>query len=143
MICGKPFCEIPQIFTDGTCDRLVNLQSTSPFVSIVFSAFNEDNCLTACFWSSSKLKIIIPIGILGVTNNFKDRIEELCNLLGNTYYNDIKHCSDNARQCRLKDNFFDTDYALKFRIFSNVFQMNVQRIKRKSYRNMLHNINIG
>ena len=71
-IYGKPFSGVPKDILIGTRERLAQLQSSEPLVSVVVIAYNEECRLAACLWSLSELNTRYPIEIMGVNNNSKD-----------------------------------------------------------------------
>lgn len=100
-IYGHPLSEVQQEIIIGAKERLTNMQTSEPLVSIVIIAYNEECRLAACLWSLSELQTKYPIEILGVNNNSKDRTEEVFRSFGLQYYNEIKQSPGFARKCGL------------------------------------------
>ena len=100
-IYGKTLDEIPVFLLDEIKSNLAQRQSEIPIVSVVVIAYNEEKRLAACLWSLSELQTDLPIEILGVNNNSKDRTEEVYKRLGLPYYNETKQSPGFARQCGL------------------------------------------
>ena len=101
-IYGKPFSEVPQQVIDETRERLAQLQSPEPLISVVVIAYNEECRLAACLWSLSELQTRYPIEILGVNNNSEDKTEFVYQSLGVPYFNELKQSPGFARQCGLQ-----------------------------------------
>ena len=98
---GKSLDEIPNETLNDIKGKLAKKQSSSPLVSVVVIAYNEECRLAACLWSLSELQTQYPIEILGVNNNSKDRTEEVYQCLGLPYFNEQKQSPGYARQCGL------------------------------------------
>lgn len=58
-------------------DRVSNMVSMSPAISIIFPAYNEEMYLPLMLWTLSKLNTLLPIEIIGVNNNSSDRTGEI------------------------------------------------------------------
>ena len=101
-IYGKPFSGVPKDILIGTRERLAQLQSSEPLVSVVVIAYNEECRLAACLWSLSELNTRYPIEIMGVNNNSKDNTETVYQSLGVPYYNETRQSPGFARQCGLQ-----------------------------------------
>ena len=101
-IYGKPFSEVPEDIIEGTRERLAQLQSSEPLVSVVVIAYNEECRLAACLWSLSELETEYPIEIMGVNNNSKDNTEAVYQALGVPYHNETRQSPGFARQCGLQ-----------------------------------------
>lgn len=98
---GKSLDEIPNETLNDIKGKLAKKQSSTPLVSVVVIAYNEECRLAACLWSLSELQTQYPIEILGVNNNSKDRTEEVYQCLGLPYFNEQKQSPGYARQCGL------------------------------------------
>ena len=101
-IYGKPFSGVPKDILIGTRERLAQLQSSEPLVSVVVIAYNEECRLAACLWSLSELESEYPIEIMGVNNNSKDNTEAVYQALGVPYHNETRQSPGFARQCGLQ-----------------------------------------
>ena len=101
-IYGKPFSGVPKDIIIGTRERLAQLQSSEPLVSVVVIAYNEECRLAACLWSLSELNTRYPIEIMGVNNNSKDNTEAVYQSLGVPYHNETRQSPGFARQCGLQ-----------------------------------------
>lgn len=101
-IYGKRFNEIPQELFIYIREKLSEVQSPSPMVSIVVIAYNEECRLLACLWSLSELKTKYPIEIIGVNNNSCDKTEDIYKAVGISYYNEKRQSPGFARQCGLE-----------------------------------------
>ena len=101
-IYGKSYKEIPDELLDQIKLQLAEKQSTSPLISVVVIAFNEECRLSACLWSLSDLQTQYPIEIIGVNNNSHDLTEQVYQRLGLPYYNESRQSPGFARQCGLE-----------------------------------------
>lgn len=97
----KPFSEVSQEVIDETRNRLANLQSNEPLVSIVIVAYNEERRLPACLWSLSEQQCKYPVEFIGVDNESKDRTAEIYEKFGVPFYTEHQHTCGYARQCGL------------------------------------------
>lgn len=102
-IYGHPFDMIPETILDEIKNNLSEKQSSSPLISVVVIAYNEEKRLPACLWSLSELQTNYPIEIFGVNNNSKDNTESVFQRLGIPYYNEVKQSPGFARQCGLNN----------------------------------------
>lgn len=98
---GKPFNEVPYNIINEIKNRLSNLQSDEPLISIVMIAYNEECRLISCLWSLSEMCFDYPIEILGVNNNSKDRTEDVFKSVGLPYHNEFRQSPGFARLCGL------------------------------------------
>lgn len=108
-IYGKPFSEVCYNILNRIKNRLANLQSDEPLVSIVVIAYNEECRLISCLLSLSEMCSGYPIEILGVNNNSKDRTEDVFKSLGLPCYNDLREPLVFTRQCVLNHAKFCID----------------------------------
>ena len=69
--------EIPESFFEEIKEGLGALQSSTPFVSIVIPAYNEEASILKTLWSLSKNKTTYPVEIIVVNNNSTDRTQEI------------------------------------------------------------------
>lgn len=70
------FSEIPDALFDVINQDLDRLQSTTPLVSIVIAAWNEETSILGCIASLSKAKTDLPIEIIVVNNNSTDNTQQ-------------------------------------------------------------------
>jgi glycosyltransferase involved in cell wall biosynthesis len=77
----QTFEEIPQSVFDSINEGLDRLQSKEPLVSIIISAWNEEVNILRCVASLSKMETQIPLEIIVVNNNSKDRTQDTINKL--------------------------------------------------------------
>lgn len=112
-IYGKNFSEVPQHIIDETSMRLASMQSSSPVVSIVVIAYNEETHLQSCLWALSEMSCKYPVEIIGVDNDSKDRTNEIFKASGIPYYVEYQHSCGYARRCGLQHSkgkyYFDID----------------------------------
>lgn len=101
-IYGMSYKEIPDQLLDQIKSQLAEKQSSSPLVSVVVIAYNEECRLSACLWSLSDLQTQYPIEIIGVNNNSHDLTEQVYQRLGLPYYNESRQSPGFARQCGLE-----------------------------------------
>lgn len=66
-------------FHPETANRIKELQSNRPTVSIVIPAYNEEKCLLKTLDSISKINTVIPVEIIGVDNCSTDQTSEIFN----------------------------------------------------------------
>ena len=119
---GKPFRELQQPVVRQIRNGLSALQSTSPLVSVVVIAHNEEERLAACLWSLSELKPNYDIEILGIDNHSTDATAQVFATLGLPFYYEQRQSPGFARQCGLdhargKYHFFidaDTVYPQEY-----------------------------
>lgn len=100
-IYGKPIYEVPAYITEEVRVKLAALQSDEPLVTIALIAHNEATHLPACLWSLCENKYDFPVEIITVNNHSMDATEEVLELLGARYYNELKKGPGYARQCGL------------------------------------------
>jgi glycosyltransferase involved in cell wall biosynthesis len=77
----KYFEDIPQEVFDDINKGLDKVQSDTPLVSIIISAWNEQIDILKTIGSFSKLKTDIPLEIIVVNNNSTDRTQDTLNKL--------------------------------------------------------------
>lgn len=97
----KPFNEVPQETINLIWEKIRNIQSTVPLVSVVLIAHNEEKHLLSCLWSLSENNCKYPIEIIGINNNSTDRTEEILKESGIRVFNETKKGPGHARQCGL------------------------------------------
>lgn len=68
--------EIPQSAIDKVNSRLDTVISTTPVITILIAAYNEEVNILRCIWSLSRSKTQIPFEILVVNNNSTDKTQE-------------------------------------------------------------------
>ncbi len=72
----KTFDEIPQSVFDEINHGLTAVQSPTPLVSIVITAYNEEVSILRTVGSLSRLKSKLPLEIIVVNNNSNDRTQD-------------------------------------------------------------------
>lgn len=97
----KPFAAVPQNVIDEIREKLQNLQSDEPLVTVSLIGYNEEKHLLACLWSLSEMQCKYPVEIIGVDNESKDRTAEIFRACGVTYYTETQHSCGFARLCGL------------------------------------------
>lgn len=97
----KPFAVVPQNVIDEIREKLQNLQSDEPLVTVSLIGYNEEKHLLACLWSLSEMQCKYPVEIIGVDNESKDRTAEIFRACGVTYYTETQHSCGFARLCGL------------------------------------------
>lgn len=98
----KPFEEAPTEIVKEVKEKIQQLQSDQPLVSIVVIAYNEEKHLLANLWSLSNSKCKYPLEIIGVDNNSTDctaKIFEACSV---PYFTEIHRSCGYARRCGLE-----------------------------------------
>lgn len=103
LVFEKSLDSVPQRVIDEVGEKLNNLQSGNPLVSVVVIAFNEETRLISCLWSLSESKIKYPIEILGVNNNSSDRTADVFKAVGLDYYDESRKGPGFARNRGLKE----------------------------------------
>jgi len=98
----KPFSEAPQRIVNDVRNKLQQLQSEEPLVTVSVIAYNEEKHLLACLWSLSEMQCKYPVEIIGVNNDSKDKTEEVFKVLGVPHYNELQHSCGYARRCGLE-----------------------------------------
>ena len=73
--------QVPQSVFDDINNRLDNLISKKPLVSIVIAAFNEEINILRTISTLSAQQTAIPFDIIAVNNNSSDRTQEIMNKL--------------------------------------------------------------
>jgi len=112
-IYDKPFDQVPEHIIKKTKERLSAMQSENPIASLVVIAYNEEQHLQACLWAISEMQCKLPIEIIGVNNDSKDRTEEIFIASGIPFYTEYQHSCGYARRCGLQHSkgkfYFDID----------------------------------
>ncbi len=70
------FEDIPVSVFDQINSRLDQVQSSTPLLSILISAWNEEVNILRCLSSLSKMKTGVPFEIIVINNNSKDRTQD-------------------------------------------------------------------
>ena len=99
---NKPFISSNQTEIQFITNKLNNLQSKNPLVTVSVIAYNEEKNLLACLWSLSEMKCKYPIEIIGVNNDSQDKTEDIFKAVGLPYYNEYQHSCGYARKCGLE-----------------------------------------
>lgn len=97
----KPLGGIPQEIIDEVREKIQQLQSDEPLVTVSLIAYNEENHLLASLWSLSEMRCKYPVEIIGINNDSEDRTEEIFKLTGVPCYNEYRHSCGYARRCGL------------------------------------------
>jgi glycosyltransferase involved in cell wall biosynthesis len=87
----------PSVFKSVNKD-LDNLQSKTPLVSIVVIAWNEEINILRCVASLSKMVTNIPLEIIVINNNSKDKTQETIDRLHVKSFNELTQGAGPARQ---------------------------------------------
>lgn len=99
---NKPFISSNQTEIQFITNKLNNLQSKNPLVTVSVIAYNEEKHLLGCLWSLSEMKCKYPIEIIGVNNDSQDKTEDIFKAVGLPYYNEYQHSCGYARKCGLE-----------------------------------------
>ena len=99
---NKPFISSNQTEIQFITNKLKNLQSKNPLVTVSVIAYNEEKHLLGCLWSLSEMKCKYPIEIIGVNNDSQDKTEDIFKAVGLPYYNEYQHSCGYARKCGLE-----------------------------------------
>lgn len=97
----KPFNEAPKELVSEIRQKVEQLQSSKPLVSVVIIAHNEANRLLSCIWSLADNKHNLPIEIIGVNNCSTDHTSDVFESTGVKHYYEDKPGPGYARQCGL------------------------------------------
>lgn len=97
----KPLQEAPQEVIHEIKTKINRLQSSTPLVSVVIIAYNEEKHLLANLWSLSDNICKYPIEIIGVDNDSSDNTGEIYKMTGVPYHVEYKHGPGYARLCGL------------------------------------------
>lgn len=81
--------------------HLKRFKEENPIVSLVVIAYNEQERILSCLWSLSHQICNVPMELIVVNNNSKDKTEEVLKMLDIDYYNELKQGPGYARQCGL------------------------------------------
>jgi len=106
---GKSPAEIDESIFAAIKQKMDSLQSEKPVVTLAVIAYNEETHLTSCLWSLSEIKTSIPVEIVVVDNNSKDRTADVIEKCGAKYLKETKQGPGFARKCAL-DNSKGTYY---------------------------------
>lgn len=98
---GQPFEQVSAEVRATVRQKLKELQSDDPLVSVVLIAHNEETHLLSCLWSLCENRCDFPIEILVVNNHSSDGTEGVLRELGATYFNETRKGPGHARQCGL------------------------------------------
>lgn len=98
---GKPYAQIPKTTILSVRERIAQLQSPEPLVSISVIAHNEELHLMSCLWSLSMMQCCYPVEIIGVNNLSTDKTATIFEEVGITFFNESHPGCGHARQCGL------------------------------------------
>jgi len=77
----ESFRDIPGVIYKEINDRLDRLQSSTPLVSIIIPAWNEEINILGCISSLSRMNTTIPFEIIVVNNNSTDNTQKTLDML--------------------------------------------------------------
>ncbi|MBD9177795.1 MAG: glycosyltransferase family 2 protein [Odoribacter splanchnicus] len=97
----KNLAEIPQSVQEEISDKLKNLISDTPLVSVVVIAHNEERRLWGCLWSLADNLCDFPVEIIGVDNLSGDHTGEIFQRSGIRFFQETQKGPGHARQCGL------------------------------------------
>lgn len=100
-IYDKPFTQAPQTVINQVKDKIRQLATHAPLVSVVAIAHNEEKRILSCLWSLCENQHNYPVEILVINNHSTDHTEEVLKELGVTYFNEYQKGPGFARQCGL------------------------------------------
>ena len=100
-IYDKPFTQAPQAVINQVKDKIRQLATHAPLVSVVAIAHNEEKRILSCLWSLCENQHNYPVEILVINNHSTDHTEEVLKELGVTYFNEYQKGPGFARQCGL------------------------------------------
>ena len=100
-IYDKPFTQAPQAVINQVKDKIRQLATHAPLVSVVAIAHNEEKRILSCLWSLCENQHNYPVEILVINNHSTDHTEEVLKELGVTYFNEYRKGPGFARQCGL------------------------------------------
>jgi len=72
----KSYEEIPQHIFDSVNENLDRIIKPNPLVTILIAAYNEEVNIIRCLSSLARMKTIIPLEIIVIDNNSKDRTQQ-------------------------------------------------------------------
>lgn len=98
---NKPFSQVSDELVHEIHNKLQQMQSQEPVVTVSVIAYNEEERLLACLWSLSEMSCKYPMEIIGVNNNSQDDTEAIFKKLGVPYFNEPEQSPGHARQCGL------------------------------------------
>lgn len=98
----KPFEEASLDVIEKVRNKLKQLQSEQPVVTVAIIAYNEEKHLLANLWSLSNTRSTYPVEIIGVDNNSTDRTAEIYQVLGIPYFREERKGPGHARNCGLE-----------------------------------------
>lgn len=82
--------------------RLKIFEHENPIVSLVVIAYNEQQRILSCLWSLSHQICEVPMELIVINNNSKDKTEEALKMLDVVYFNEPQQGPGYARQCGLE-----------------------------------------
>ena len=82
----KPFDAVPQVTVEEIREKLKQIQSPAPLVSVVVIAPNEEQRLLSCLWSLCENITSYPLEIIGVENNSSDRTADVFKAVDMPWY---------------------------------------------------------
>lgn len=98
------FDEISNGVISSIRERLANVQSEEPLVTVSVIAYNEERHLVSCLASLADSECKYPMEIIGVDNDSKDRTAEVFEKLGVPYFRETEiHSCGGARLCGLRN----------------------------------------
>lgn len=99
----KPLSEVDESLIESVKNRLSQIQSADPEVSVVVIGYNEERRLFSCLWSLSETICKYPFEIIGVDNNSKDRTADVFAKTGVRYYTEYNNSCGYARNRGLEE----------------------------------------
>jgi glycosyltransferase involved in cell wall biosynthesis len=97
----KPFSDVPQEVVAEVRQKLSNIQSDKPLVTVSVIGYNEERHLMSCLWSLSEMRCKYPVEVIGVDNDSKDHTADVFRALGVPYFTETRHSCGWARGCGL------------------------------------------
>lgn len=76
-IYDKPFTQAPQAVINQVKDKIRQLATHAPLVSVVAIAHNEEKRILSCLWSLCENQHNYPVEILVINNHSTDHTEEV------------------------------------------------------------------
>lgn len=121
----KNLAEIPQSVQEEISDKLKNLISDTPLVSVVVIAHNEERRLWGCLWSLADNLCDFPVEIIGVDNLSGDHTGEIFQRSGIRFFQETQKGPGHARQWRTESgkgeilHLYRCRHALPSPLYSN------------------------
>ena len=82
-------------------DRISDMQSANPLVTVSVIGFNEEKHLVACLWSISGMICKYSVEIIGIDNASTDKTSQIFKECGVKLYHEERHSCGYARCCGL------------------------------------------